>query len=245
MIQTVLKTSLFVAAFALAACNEAPAPEIEAPAEEPAPVVHTPDPGKIALETAPDFDAYQQAVRDSEARMCTWTEKNGKPVPIFYRATTLQAFFEDLETLAAEDESAVEARLDEINSEFDTCVELKVPRMDQGAPVPAPDFSDQLILRLNSRYVGMAENAFRLADRFAHPISYVCPVQTETGSGVFIAYDKTLKTLWSDDITASISSHLDDIFPDTGSPDRVWSIAPATSQDMLDCRDAFLAMSQE
>lgn len=243
MIRSFLTITLLSSVFALSSCQpeKTAEPEIEetAPSE---PVVHAPDPGKLAMETADSLEAYQAAVRDGGVRACTWTEKDGALVPLFYRNATIEAFFDDLTKLAAEDESAADARLNLLDAEFDDCVVLTIPRTDETGTVEPIDLNGKSIFAIDGRYEGMAENMFRLADSYAHPITYVCPVQVDKGSRALIAYDSTLKTLWSDDIDAALSEHLDKMFPDMGLTEKPFSIASATADELTACRDAYIKL---
>lgn len=243
MIRSFLTVCLATTALAVTACTKEEAPELiieETPVEAPLP---TPDPGKIAMETADSLEAYQTAAREGQARACTWVEKDGKPVPQFYRNATIQKFFEDLQAVAAEDEAAADAKIAELDAEFSDCVTLSIPRAeDTGAP-QAIDLNATQIFQIDGRYEGMAENMFRLVDRYAHPITYVCPVQVDKGSRVLIAYKTDILTSWSGNVEGALSTHLDNMFPDNGSSVPSWTLDSATADEITACRDAYLALT--
>lgn len=243
MIRSFLTVCLASTALSVAACNKEDSPEPvieETPVEAPLP---TPDPGKIAMETADSLEAYQKASRNGEARVCTWTEKDGKPVPQFYRNATIQKFFEDLQAVAAEDEAAADAKMAELDAEFSDCVILSIPRADDTGSPETIDLDSAQLFQIDGRYEGMAENMFRLVDRYAHPITYVCPVKVDKGSRVLIAYKTDVQTAWSGDIEAALNTHLDEMFPDNGSTVPSWTVGTTTAEEITACRDAYLALT--
>lgn len=242
----ILMTGLVLsAALAVQACqNEtppetgSPAPSIDTAASEPD---FKPDEGKIALETADSLEDYQEAVRGRAGTLCTWSRKNGQPVPVFSRQLYVDAFFTELNALAETDEEAVREKFAELSAEFDDCLRLQIPPSADDTDYTEPDFSDSLFFEITSRYSGMPENMFRLVDEFAHPITFVCPQQTETGSKALIAYDGQIETLWSDAVQSNLETHIDGMFPDMGVSTKPWSLDESSEDDLQACITAFTA----
>ncbi|GEM_PF-5389900 len=239
---------VFSAAIALQACQNETPPETETPvtAEETPVEPPTPDDGKIALETADSLEQYQELVRNREGQLCNWSRKNGQPVPVFYRQQYLDAYFKDLNDLSQTDETEAQARFEALTAEFEDCLRLQIPPSIQDtAPFEAPDFSTLALFDVTGRYEGMPENMFRLVERYAHPIRFVCPIQTESGSRVLVAYDTSIETLWSDDVKGTLEEQIGALFPDMGLSTAPWSLTETSEDEMMACIAAFTAATAE
>mgnify|MGYP001413080375 CR=1 FL=1 len=187
--------------------SEAPAPEtVETPAASP-----QPDPGMLVLETAESLDAYRRIMRRNAAAFCTWRTVDGDPRPVFYRE---ESVIQILESFSSNPDMPSEEDLELYNSliaEVDPCVRVRLPSPANAEdPPPAPDLEGQRYFRIDSLYDGMPLNMFTLVERYAHPITFVCPLETTNGSSVIIAYDDSLTTTWSDDIPGAFDTNFEE-----------------------------------
>jgi len=226
---TRLFISLIAASCVLAACqNDEPAEDSSLTAEDATSRAYSPlEPGSF-LEIASDLGSYQAIVRQEPISFCRWERKNGKLRPVFFREDAIKSVMDELNGRhdpTPEDLSVFRAMMDEV----ETCLRVQIP----GGELPDTDTRAQLIedkryFRIESSNEAIAQNMFRLIERYGHTITFICPIE----NGVMIAYDDALRSPWADKPGSALDKHLAEIYP---VETKIWDIEESDLSALDQC----------